>query len=360
MRSAPARRGLKLSPMAPVRALLVLLLLALGPPVAQAAPARQAEATPVPVVVARARLESGKHVVHTAGVLRPVRIYRAHSEVQGRLLALPFRPGERVPKGDLLARIDDTLIRAELAKAVARREQAQADLARMERLHARKAASEDELLEARTALAVARADERLARARLERTRILAPFTGTLSERLAEPGDAVSPGTHLLTLIDPGRLEVDLPVPDRILPRLRPGHPVALRIDGVEMPTMASSIARIHPEVIPDTLKGTVSVVLDPAPAGAHPGLLARATLHLREEPALRVPLAAVRRDGRGTWVWRVTAQGTAERVAVETGPLAGEDAVIRSGLSDGDRVVVRGFVRLREGRRVRVIEERTR
>jgi membrane fusion protein (multidrug efflux system) len=342
-------------------ALLALtgLLLALAPPPQRprAAPPDPATLPAVPVVVRPARLAPVEHVVRSAGRLQAVRVHRAHSEIQGRLLELPHRPGDAVEAGALLARIDDTLIRAELAKAVAQREQAQADLSRMERLHARKGASEDELLKARTALAVARADEHLARARLERTRITAPFSGIVSERLAEPGDTVSPGTHLLTLIDPTLLEVALPVPDRVLPRLRPGHPVALRIDGLERRIPDARIARIHPEVDPSTLKGTVVVTLDPAPEGAHPGLLVRARLRLRGPPALRIPLAALRRTSEGTWVWRVTRQDTVERVPVEVGALVGDEIVVRSGLDEGDRVVVRGFIRLRSGRRAEVVEE---
>ena len=345
--------------MRPTLLAMLGLLLAMPPAPDRpwARPERADDTTPVPVVVSAARLAPGEHVVRSAGRLRPARVYRAHSEVQGRLLELPPHPGEPVKAGALLARIDDTLIRAELAKAAAQRAQAEADLSRMERLYARKGASEDELLEARTALAVARADERLARARLERTRITAPFAGVVSARLAEPGDTVSPGTHLLTIIDPAALEVALPVPDRVLPRLQTGQPVRLRIDGLEATLPDAPIARIHPEVDPTTLKGTVVVALDPAPAGAHPGLLVRAELRLRDPPALRIPLAALRRTSQGTWVWRITPGGAAERVSVETGALAGDEVVIRSGLTEGDRVVVRGFVRLRPGRRVRIVRE---
>ncbi len=343
---------MRLSPVIPA---LLLATWAVAWKAEAGAPRRNAP--PVPVVVAQARIAPVERVIMSAGVLRAVRVYRVHSELQGRLIELPYRPGDRVDAGALLARIDDTLIRAELSKAVAQREQAQADLGRMERLYARKGASEDELLEARTALAVARAEERLARARLERTRITAPFAGVVSQRLAEPGDALSPGTHLLTLIDPAQLEAELPVSDRLLPRLRVGQPVALRIDGLGAQVHEGHIARIHPEVDPETLKGTVTVRLDAPPQGAHPGQLARAELRLRDPPALRIPLAGLRRDAEGTWVWRVTADQIAERVPVQAGPLVGDEIVIRAGLSPGDRIVVRGFVRLRQGRKVDVVED---
>ena len=341
-----------------MRGLGLLLILPALWTASRAAPATPpaADAPPVPVAVAQARIAPVDRVIRSAGVLKAVRVFRAHSEIQGRLVELPHRPGDAVSRGALLARIDDTLIRAELAKAVAQREQAEADLNRMERLYARQGASEDELLKARTALAVARADERLARARLERTRLTAPFSGVVSERLAEPGDTVSPGSHLLTLIDHSRLEAELPVPDRVLPRLRVGQPVELTIDGLEGRVLRGRIARILPEVDPAILKGIVAVAVETPPSGTHPGQLARATLHLTDPPALRIPLAALRRDAEGTWVWRITDAQTAEQVRIETGELVGDEVVVRTGLSPGDTVVVRGFVRLRQGRRVTVVE----
>ena len=77
---------------------------------------------------------------------------------------------------------------------------------------------------------------------------------------------------------------------------------------------------------------------------------------MTDPPALRIPLAALRRDAEGTWVWRITDAQTAEQVRIETGELVGDEVVVRTGLSPGDTVVVRGFVRLRQGRRVTVVE----
>ncbi len=341
--------------------LLTLLSLLLPPPfpaaMASAAPEgkRPPRAHLVDVAVVERRPVSLE--AEATGSLVVRRLRRVYSEEAGRVVELPWREGDRVPAGALLARLDDALLRAELDKAVARRTQAEADLRRLQGLSRKRLASEEALTAARTALALARAEEAALRLRIARTRILAPFAGVVTRRLAEPGDVVAAGSHLLTLVDPASLVARAGAPERIVVRLRPGDAVRLRIDALGTGWLRGRLVRVFPEVDPRTRQGTVEAVPEPLPAGAVPGLLAR--LRLRTPPAehLVVPAAAVQRDPSGAYVFRVDAQGRARRTAVRLGPLApAGGVVVLEGLAPGDRVVVRGLLGLRDGARVRVAD----
>ena len=151
------------------------------------------------------RAEPLAYRAERTGTLRARREVRVFNQEEGRIAELPLFEGDRVVAGAVMARLDETLLRAQLDKAEAQRRQAELDLKRLQGLAAKRLASEDELARARTALEVARAEEALLRTRLGYAVIHAPFTGVVTERLAEPGDVAPRHTHLLTLMDPGSL-----------------------------------------------------------------------------------------------------------------------------------------------------------
>ncbi len=286
------------------------------------------------------------------GRLRARRTTRLHNEEAGRILALPVFEGDAVTAGQRLVRLDDRLLRAELAKAEAERERARQDLARVTRLARRNLASDDQREIAETALKVAEAEVALLRTRLGYTEIRAPFAGVVSERRAEPGDAVSAFTHLLTLIDPGSLVVDVAVSERLLAELDPEAAVEVRIDALGDHPFTGRISRVFPTIDPASGQGRVEVRLDPLPEGALPGQLCRVRLGAPPQQRLVVPMAAVRRDNAGSHVYRVE-DGKALRTPVRTGALLGDRVEILDGLAPGTRIVTRGFLGLADGRPVR-------
>ena len=172
----------------------------------------QAESTSA----AKAQAKPAAHLVYTTqvtrqplydetlytGSLRTQRLLRVYSQEPGRIMRLPFYPGERVKSGELLMQLDDRRLQAELAKAKATLSQTQVDVKRLRNLGKNKLVSEDEQARAETALAVATAEVALLQVRLTDTAVYAPFAGVISERLAEPGDLVPSSNPVLTLLAP--------------------------------------------------------------------------------------------------------------------------------------------------------------
>lgn len=289
------------------------------------------------------------------GSLRARREVRIFNQEEGRVAELlPFE-GDRVEAGEVVARLDEGLLRAQLDKAQAQRRQAELDLKRQKGLAKKRLAAEDALARARTALQVAQAEEALLRTRLGYTRIRAPFTGVVTERLAEPGDVAPRHTHLLTLMDPASLIMEARVSELLLPDIRRDDPVEMRIDALGEARHHGQIRRIHPTVDPRTRMGRVEIALEPAPEGALPGQLARVRLEGRADERLALPFHALRRDGDGEYVFILGDEGRVERRTVKSGPRLAKRVAILEGLNGGERVVTKGFLGLTEATKVKVV-----
>lgn len=286
------------------------------------------------------------------GSLRARRVYRVHAQEVGRITALPAYEGDPVRTGSVILRLDRVLLETELAKAMAVRKEAEANLARLERLVGSRMVAEDEVLRGRTAVDVATAEEALLRTRLGYTVVTAPFDGVVTERLAEPGDVLERHDHVLTVADPSSLIADLEVSELILPHVGIGDRVTVRIDALGDKPQGGRVLRIHPELNAATRLGRVEVELTPAPQGARAGQFARVNFDVRALDRQMVPFSALRRDTSGEYVFRLREDGHVDRVPVRGGRRLAERVEILDGLADGDQVVTKGFLGLIPGARV--------
>lgn len=282
-----------------------------------------------------------------------------------RILEVAVEEGERVRRGQLLARLDDALPAAQAAQAAAAVTEAeaaldiaQADMRRSVALARSESVARQTLeqrqsaaLQAEARLLAARARRDEAAARLTQTRILAPTDGTISRRSILPGAVTVPGQEAIRLIRDSRLELDARVPELDLVLIRPGQPVRIRHGEREI---AATVRALAPVVGSDTRLGIVHVAL-PADSGLRPGMFAQAEIMATAEAALTVPQeAVVFREGR-PFAFVVPQDG--DRVALRalaTGiRRAGRVEVLR-GLAEGEQVVVTGAGFLSDGDRIRL------
>lgn len=284
-----------------------------------------------------------------AGSLRIRRQVRIFSQEEGRILELPLYEGDSVQQNQLVAALDDAILRAELTKAAASLGQAQLDLQRLEKLAAQKLTAEDTLARAQTALNVARAEHSLLETRLTYTRIHAPFAGLVSQRLIEPGDIATRNQHLLTIIDPDSLIAEVKVSELILPLLKVGDTLEVRIDALGEQRFPGHIQRIHPEVNPVSRQAVVEASFDRIPALARSGQLARVIFNTPPRERIMVPFASVQRDIKGEYLY-LRREGKASKARVITGLRIGDEVSIEQGLNPGDDIIVRGFMNLHEGK----------
>ena len=287
------------------------------------------------------------------GSLKARRTVAIFNQEEGRIDTITVREGDRVKKGQIIVTLDHKLRSAELAKAVAVRHQADGDLKRTRELIKRKVATQERLDKAETALAIAKAEESLIRTRLAYAEIAAPFDGVVTERKTEPGDIAPRNSHLLTIIDPDSLMTVVSISELVIPRLRVGDSADVKIDALGGNNWAARIGRIHPTIDPRTRQGTVEVELAPVPEGAVAGQLCRVMLRAPKIRKLVVPFASLRRDREGEYTF-VVVEGIAILKRVRSGLRLGNQVEILEGLSAGDAIVVRGFLDLREGKKVKI------
>jgi RND family efflux transporter MFP subunit len=185
--------------------------------------------------------------------------------------------------------------------------------------------------------------------------VLAPATGQVAERNARVGDVSSSSTKLFTIIQNGRLELLLKVPATDLKQIRPGQSVKIRSETNSKLSIEGKVREIEPLVNEESRQATLRVDL-PAEDSLRPGMFLRAKITTSAAQGLTVPSKAVLPQADGSSVvYRVQGDGTVKAQPVKLGEIMSGDRIeIKSGLSMGDRVVVKGAPFLKDGDKVEV------
>jgi membrane fusion protein (multidrug efflux system) len=262
-----------------------------------------------------------------------------------------------VKKGALLATLDASEVRAQLASVQA---QAKLDAQRLERaedLHQKKFISEQALDEARSNRARSAASQQEIEAKLAKTQIRAPFSGVAGLRQVSRGAYVAAGTDIARLEKIDQLKLDFRVPEVFLARLKPGQPVKVQVDAYAKETFEGSIYALEPAVDEATRTVLARARIANPELRLRPGMFARVQLQLAvREKAIWIPEQAIVPKGQDSFVFRV-ADGKVEMLKVQTGTRKVGEVEIRSGLNAGDLVVTEGTQRIGPGSAVNVVGE---
>jgi len=290
------------------------------------------------------------------GSLRAWHVMRIFTQEEGRITYLPYYEGDSVKANALLVQLDDVLLKAELNKAIANHKYARVNVQRHQKLARQKIVSADELARAETELEIVQAEEHILRTRLSYTKITMPFTGIITTRLAEVGDVIAKNTHILTVIDPNSLIIDVDVSERLLSELQLKDTVSVQIDALGTNTFKGSISRIHPTIDARTRLGRLEVTLNSLPQRVQEGQFCRVTIETQLSPRLTLPYTALRRDRDGEYVFIVDADNKAQRQTVKSGQRLADKVEILTGLKKGQSVVIKGFLGLQPGKMVQSVD----
>jgi RND family efflux transporter MFP subunit len=334
------------------------LLLAACAPQARAAQGAAAEAAAIPVRLAAVAPGPVSHPIRASGTVATKNGWDLGFKVGGLLAAVEVREGDRVARGQVLARLDPTELAAGVRQAREGLEKARRDADRIETLVAGDSAPRTAADDSRTARAVAEAQLAAAEFNLRHATLVAPDDGWVDLRLAEPGEVVSPGRPVLRVSGVGRgFVVRAALPDRDVLGLRPGTPAAVTLDASAGRPLAARVTEVARSAGRGTGTYQVELAID-APAGGAllSGLTAKVEIARTAAAEGTVPLSAVvDGDGEAGAVFAVDG-GVARRIPVRIALLLGERAVVASGLAGVDRVVTDGAPQLSDGARVRVVE----
>jgi membrane fusion protein (multidrug efflux system) len=275
------------------------------------------------------------------------------SEIDAAVVSLPFHEGQPVARGTLLARLDDSQLKAELDRAAATRDQAKSSYDRVKEVVEQKAGSMQDLDDAGAALKVADANLALARTRLSKTRILAPFSGVVGSKRVSPGAYLRVGTTITDLVQIAELKVTFSAPERYLSKLKRGSEVTVSTPAFPNTVLAGRIDVVDPALDPGTRSAQVIARVRNPRGEFRPGMSANVSAVLSERMnALTIPNEAVFAEGNQTFVYVVGKDSTVARTAVQLGTRLADVVEVVSGLEPGTRIVVAGHQKLFDKARV--------
>ena len=319
-------------------------------------------------VATLSELRSGPPI---SGSLEPEQAATVRAEVGGSVLRTHADAGERVKRGQLLARLDDTSVRDEFlsAKSAVRSAETALELARRnaersQRLSEAGAVADRDLESARWdvtnaegALADARARLSSTQERLEDTQVRAPFTGIVSDRPADAGDVVQVGAALFSIVDPSRLRLEASVPAEQIARLREGTEVEFTVSGLDR-RITGRIERINPVVDSATRQVRIYVAIPNQDQSLVGGLFAEGRVATDTKRAVAVPLDAINSRGNTPTVHVVKAGRVSESpVQLGVSDEAAELVEVLAGVADGDTLLLGSAQGVTPGSRVRVLQE---
>lgn len=324
-------------------------------PAAAPATAAAAPATPAaPIVVETYVLAENMLYdrLNAVGTLVSEEAVTVRPEIAGRISEIRFHEGQSVRKGDVLLTLDDAIARAELQQARANHALANGKFQRANELQRQGFISRQGRDEATNAVQVAGADVALAQARLDKTRIVAPFDGEIGLRNVSVGDYVTVGQDLVTLQAIKSLKVDFRIPEIYLPQIRPGQKLKLLFDALPGQSWEGEVAAISPLVDVEGRALVMRARVDNTGGTLRPGMFARVDLLLAEQSALMVPETALQPRSGSQFIFRVE-DGIAREVPVAVGQRRDGLVQVSGDIAAGDLIVVAGLQKIRGGSRVR-------
>lgn len=314
---------------------------------------------PSPVLASPVAVRDLSRTVTLSNPVEALRTIELAARTDGVVTDVAVEEGDVVRQGQVLARIDVREQRAELARAKARLEEREANFARFEQLKARDYVDEASFQTARAELDVARSDVELWQTRVDFGQVSSTVTGTVVDRMIEPGEAVARHAALFSIADLSSLVVRLGVSELDVGQLEEGQVVDVSIDamGRQAPIQAQ-IRRIFPAADINSRLITVEVELpSDENLAIRPGYLARVNLMVESYPdVLAIPAISVGQLDGESYVMVIDEDMTLQRRVVELGISRGEWREVLSGLKVGDRVVPSNPSEMRPGEPVRIVE----
>jgi membrane fusion protein (multidrug efflux system) len=290
----------------------------------------------------------------TVGTILPNEEVEVRSETSGKIERISFQEGRRVKKGDLLVKINDAELQAQLLRAQYREALAEQQEQRQRQLFEKKLASQEEFNIAVHELNIAKAEVQLIKTQIAKTEIRAPFEGVIGLRFLSEGSYVTPATLITTLQDNNTVKVDFKVPEKYAAAIANGHKINFKIQ--ESPRSFTGTIYARDTKIDQASRTLHVLARSPNPEGALlPGAFANVEVVLQEKEALLIPAEALIPELKGHRVF-VAKGGKAVSQEVEIGIRTDERVEVTHGLSEGDTLITSAILQLRPGMAVRAAE----
>ena len=313
---------------------------------------------PAFVTLAAVRSELISQKLEALGNARANESVDISTKITNIVTAVKFRDGERVQRGQVLVQLDNAQARADVAAAQATLTESESLFNRSRELLDTQALSKSSFDQLEATLKANRARLGAANARLEDTVIRAPFSGRVGLRRVSIGTLISPGAVITTLDDTSVIKLDFTVPENFLASLREGLSVRATAPAFPGRSFAGKVASIDSRVDMTTRSVTVRALLANDDGALKSGMFLNVSLSNDERNALVIPEQALTPEAERQYVF-VVADNKVERREVHIGGRRPGSVEVLAGLKQGERVIIEGTQKVRDGAEVRATDQIT-
>ncbi|MBR9999703.1 MAG: efflux RND transporter periplasmic adaptor subunit [Cyclobacteriaceae bacterium] len=294
-----------------------------------------------------------------AAMMNPEKELMVVSQTQGEVEQVNVKVGDHVNKGQILVRVDDDILQANLMVAEANFEKAKKDLERFENMIEENGITQDQLEKMSINLKNAEANYLTLVKRIDQTTLEAPFEGFINQLFTKEGAMLGPGTPVFEIVNIRKFKLSLNVSETEIITIREGMKAEIRPKAVDSVLLEGTVSS---KAISSGMSQQYSVEViaeNTYPEFLKGGMLAQVRLIPETgEEILSVPLDIIRNDEGSTYVFRVS-DHVAIKTWINTGRRSNNYIQVTDGLSENDLVVITGMDNLTDGQEVRIIQERS-
>ena len=276
------------------------------------------------------------------------------SEISGIVEGIYFKEGSNVSKGQLLFKVNDIELRAQLAQAKTKQGLASENERRAKLLLQKEAISQEEYDVARADYKLAQSQIQLIQAQIAKTSVKAPFSGKIGLRSISPGTYITPSLLVAKLVNINQLKITFSIPEKYANQVKPNSNLSFTVAG-STEKYSAKIYAIEPEVQIETRTLQVRAIAENKNGKLYPGTFANVELPLDiVKDAIVIPTEAIIpvQDGKKVFI---SNKGKAKEVMVETTTRTDASILVLSGLKVGDTLLTSGVMSLKEEAPVKVI-----
>jgi membrane fusion protein, multidrug efflux system len=270
------------------------------------------------------------------------------SEISGVVEQINFKEGSKVSKGQMLFRVNDLELRAQLAKIKTAEKLAEENERRAQLLLEKEAISQEEYDVAQADLQSAKAESQLIAAQLSKATVRAPFSGTIGLRYISEGTYVTPATSVAKLVDLQQLKLTFSIPEKYVSQVEIGSELSFTTSG-SSEVHSATVYAIEPGVDVSTRTLKMRAMAQNPEGKLIPGTFANVSLPLAAvNDAIMVPTEALIPIQNGKKIF-ITEGGLAKEIEVQTGARTEKMVRVLSGLKPGDTILTTGVMVLKNG-----------
>ena len=276
------------------------------------------------------------------------------SEVSGIVEGIYFQEGSFVNKGQVLFKVNDIELRAQLRQTSTKEGLAAENERRAKLLLQKEAISQEEYDLARADLKSAQAQSQLIQAQIAKTSVRAPFSGKIGLRSISPGTYITPAILVTKLVNTGKLKITFSIPEKYASQVKSNTIIRFKVAGSE-DRYSAKIYAIEPEIAVATRTLQVRAIAENKDGKLLPGTFADVELPLDIiKDAIVVPTEAIIPVQNGKKIF-ISSNGLAKEIMIETATRTETSVLVLSGINEGDTVITNGVMSLKNDDPVKVI-----